>query len=109
MTKQEFSKYLEQRLQRITDTLDKKGKEYAYIDNVFVNFEDGAEITGDCREKVIFNYMLKHLVSVIQIVRDANTYTYPTKKVIEEKFGDLINYLILIEASLLEQIENPEL
>lgn len=102
MKKEEFSKYLEQRLQRITDTLDKKAEEYAYIDNVFVNFEDGANITGDCREKVMFNYMLKHLVSVIHIVNDADTYTYPTKEVIKEKFGDLINYLILIEASLLD-------
>jgi hypothetical protein len=106
MTKQEFSKYLEQRLQRIKDTLDKKGEEYAYINNVFVNFEDAGDIAGNCREKIMFYYMLKHLISVINIVNKADKYEYPIKEVIEEKFGDLVNYLILIEASLIEQIKD---
>ena len=101
MTKEEFSEYLDKRLQRIKNTLDNKGNEYANTENVFINFERSAAIRDkNTKEEVMLDYAMKHLVSVIDIIDN------PTKavnsKLIEEKFGDLINYLILIEASLLE-------
>jgi hypothetical protein len=102
MTKQEFSKYLEQRLQRIKDTLDKKGEEYAPNINIFSNFNKAQDIIPMSREEIMFIYATKHLVSVIEIVEGRKL----PKAQIEEKFGDLVNYLILIEASLLEQIKD---
>jgi hypothetical protein len=97
MTTQEFSDYLTRRLKRIADTLDNKHQEYADRDNNFSNFQKGAEILKCSKEEVMLMYATKHLVSVIEITQGKAA----TKAQIEEKFGDLVNYLILIEASLL--------
>lgn len=105
MKKEEFNLYLNKRLSEIKNTLESKGSEYADDSNVFKNFEAAADIVGDVKEKVMFNYLLKHLVSVMDIVDKPDRYEYLSEELIREKFGDLINYFIILETSLLERLE----
>jgi hypothetical protein len=99
MTKNEFSKRVEKRIDLIRQTLLTKHKEYAKDDNVFRNFDEaaGGFSLHSTSSEVLWSYMTKHLVSIKDIVADNK----PVKsEVVSEKIGDVINYLILLEAML---------
>lgn len=97
----EFDAVIERRLELSKQILINKAKEYAKGDNKMHNFDKASQITGECREKALFGFFLKHLVSVIDIIDDMNKNTYiPSKELTDEKIGDAINYLLLLEASI---------
>jgi len=104
MTREDFSTRVEKRIDLIRQTLLTKHKEYAKDDNVFRNFDEaagGLSLHGSSAE-VLWSYMTKHLVSMKDIVAD-NKPVDPT--VVSEKIGDVINYLVLLEAMLNQQGE----
>jgi hypothetical protein len=108
MTQIEFRKTVEERLELIKAVLLSKGKEYATSDNAFHNFEASVSASfTDSREKVAWDFNVKHLQSIKDMIAhvaiDGNN-GYPTEEMIKEKFGDAINYFILIEAMMLERI-----
>jgi hypothetical protein len=99
MTREDFSRRVEKRIDLIRQTLLTKHKEYAKDDNVFRNFDEaagGLSLHGSSAE-VLWSYMTKHLVSVKDIVAN-NKPVDPA--VVSEKIGDVINYLVLLEAML---------
>lgn len=69
------------------------------------NFEQGAKITGQIREKVLFGFALKHHISIADMRDDIEKGLIPTKEKVEEKFNDAIIYLIL-EKALYHQAKN---
>jgi hypothetical protein len=102
MTRDKFSKEVEKRIDLIRQTLLTKHKEYAKDDNVFRNFDEaaGGFSLHSTSPQVLWSYMTKHLVSIKDIVAEGK----PAKPaVVSEKIGDVINYLILLEAMLNEQ------
>jgi len=104
MTREDFSRRVEKRIDLVRQTLLTKHKEYAKDDNVFRNFDEaagGLSLHGSSAE-VLWSYMTKHLVSIKDIV--ANNKPVDTTAV-SEKIGDVINYLILLEAMLNQQGE----
>ena len=104
MTREDFSRRVEKRIDLVRQTLLTKHKEYAKDDNVFRNFDEaagGLSLHGSSAE-VLWSYMTKHLVSIKDIVAD-NKSADPA--IVSEKIGDVINYLILLEAMLNEQGE----
>jgi hypothetical protein len=78
-----FEKILAERTQKIHDTLGQKAKEY----------------------QSLLGMLSKHLVSVLDLISNR---TPPTKHLIDEKIGDTINYLILLEAVLIENLPKEE-
>lgn len=104
MTREEFSKKVEKRIDLIRQTLLTKHKEYAKDDNVFRNFDEaaGGFSLHSTSAEVLWSYMTKHLVSIKDIVAE-NKAADPA--VISEKIGDVINYLILLEAMLNQKAE----
>ena len=58
---------------------------------------------GQSPEKALVGMLAKHLVSILDIV-DAIPKQIPTPALVEEKIGDAVNYLILLEALLKERI-----
>lgn len=98
MKKEEFNKRVEKRIDLIRQSLTTKHKEYAKEDNVFKNFEDAAEGISlhSSPQEVLWSYMTKHLVSLKDIVTEGGA----KPQVVSEKIGDIINYLILLEAML---------
>ena len=104
MNRKDFDKIVEERINKIRESLVVKGKEYQRGDNIFHNFERGSSITGNSREQVMWGFALKHLISFMDILDDCEKYNYPSIELLEEKIGDIINYYILMEASIKERI-----
>ena len=104
MKREEFTNRVEKRIDLIRQTLLTKHKEYAKDDNVFRNFDEAAggfSLHGSSSE-VLWSYMTKHLVSIKDIVADKKPID---TTIVSEKIGDVINYLILLEAMLNQQGE----
>lgn len=98
-----FDEVINNRITHIKKTLASKGKEYARGNNRFHNFDRGAAITGQTPTKVLSGMMLKHLISVLDIVDDIDQGVWPTTDLKDEKIGDLINYLILLDGLIERQ------
>ena len=63
----------------------------------------------DCPEQLAWEYMTKHLQSIKDMIHHVSIdgYNgYPEKDMLREKFGDAINYLLLIELMMVERIRN---
>ena len=67
------------------------------------NFNRAAEMLRTTREKALVGMWAKHVVSILDIVDDFPKVV-PSIEMIDEKLGDLINYSILLEANLKEDI-----
>lgn len=104
MTEKEFQDVLTTRLTKIKDILGSKAKEYASEGDKLHNFNVGARITGQTREKVLWGFALKHYISFMDILDDLELGIIPSEALVDEKIGDLINYLILAEASIKQKI-----
>lgn len=102
MTKQDFDKIVDQRLALIKTSLETKGKEYATDTDKLHNFRKAAEINDTSMERSLWGMVTKHLVSVMDMVFSDKIYSF---KYINDKIGDMINYLILLEAVLKEERE----
>lgn len=107
MNRDLFNEIVANRISLIDSVLMSKGKEYANNDEVFHNFKNAVGISfTNSPEKVAWEMMVKHLQSIKDIIEHVSidgANGYPTDHMIEEKIGDAINYLILIEGMLKER------
>lgn len=104
---EEFQRYLEERIDDIRYTLESKAGEYAKGNDRMYNFNAGLQAEPHIfktREDVIKAYMTKQLVSVQDILQTMREGSLPTLDFVIEKFRDVINYYILMEASIKQQI-----
>ena len=97
MTGKEFSDLLQRRLNLTVEVLDRKAAEYATGKDQLHNFKQAAAMLRCSPAQACLGFLTKHLVSVFDMVE-----THPTVETIDEKIGDAINYLILLEALLKE-------
>ena len=88
-----FNEFVERRIGHIREQLQQKGKEYR-TDNPFHNFDEAAKIKGETPEQALWGMMMKHFVSVQDLIYERKKFT---QEQISEKFGDLINYLVIAE------------
>ena len=108
MTQFEFKKNIvDQRIEKIKTSLVAKNEEYANAINVFSAFERGTEMSlHNTREAVAWELMVKHLSSIQLIVNNQEKHQkLPDVLTVDEKIGDAINYLILLEGMLKENVE----
>lgn len=94
MNSEQFDKILDWRIEAIRKTLSGKAKEYAIGDRLY-NFKRAAKITSTTPQQALLGMFMKHLVSVLDLVEGG---IEPTEYMVNEKIGDAINYLILLEA-----------
>jgi hypothetical protein len=107
MTRKQFvEEVVQRRVQLIKDVLETKNSEYADKDDVFKAFTEALPLSfHDTKQAVAWEFMVKHLQSIKMIIEArAKTGKIPDQKVLEEKIGDAINYLILIEGMFKEDI-----
>lgn len=97
MNTTEFNQVLEDQIQRCKDTLIKKGDEYATEDRLH-NFHAGAGLCQRSPEEVCASFMLKHIVSIYDMCRDASAGKSHPLTIWNEKLGDAINYMLLLSA-----------
>lgn len=113
-----FGELLERRIKLMRETLEAKNKEYGSGADRLHNFKRAADMLQTTPEEALIGMWTKHIISILDIV-DKTTkqnkksglsfITNPeflgvSKEMIDEKIGDAINYLILLEALLKERM-----
>lgn len=112
MTRKQFvEEVLEKRIKSMRDVLDKKNSEYADSEDVFKAFALSTSLSfHKTSQAVAWEFMVKHLQSIQSIISDyEKNNTLPDEAKLEEKIGDAINYLILIEGMFKEAMEPAKL
>jgi hypothetical protein len=104
MKTEDFEKVVEETLQQIREVLIIKSREYSRNGDKMHNFNVGAMMTGEIREKVLAGFALKHHISIMDIRNDIAKGILPSIETVNEKYGDAINYLILEKASITDRI-----
>lgn len=79
-------------------TLSAKAPEYVANGNGFHNFDRAAATLGHTPEMVLVGFAAKHLVSVLDLVDGIERGQIPPAPMWNEKIGDLITYLNLLDA-----------
>jgi hypothetical protein len=100
---QEFKKLLESRFSKTRETYSTKMNEYATDLDVFQSFRRGVGFSfHDTPEGVAWEYTCKHLECIKTIISKLPGEV-PTDELLEEKIGDAINYLIILEGLIKER------
>lgn len=105
MNREEFNQVVNNRIEHIQTSLAAKNKEYASNDRPLHNFYQSAKAGRTTPKKALFGYMLKHYVSVTDMVMSDEIYP---DELWNEKLGDMINYLILLDALQKDERNNLE-
>ena len=109
MTEQEFDALVQRRLDLTREVLITKGKEYRRNSDPLHNFNVASKLNNTTREKALWGFATKHLVSFLDMLDDIEKNKLPKKEYVDEKIGDLINYLILCEASIKDRMINDSM
>lgn len=97
METSEFNKVIESQLTRISEVLCKKAKEYNLGEDRLAAFKRAAELSEETPEQALFGFMLKHIISVTDMINSKQAYP---EAIWNEKITDLCNYLILLQGLL---------
>lgn len=100
MKNEDFEEILNNRIDEIRATLNNKAKEYASDIDRLYNFKESARLQQVTVKRAAFGIMSKQLVCVEDMIKSDKQFD---NSYIDEKVGDLINYLILLEAILKEE------
>ena len=106
LTNEKADQYLEEILSNTKQVLGVKAKEYVRNEDRMHNFNIGAIRAGKLREEILEGFRLKHIISREDIINDLKEGKLPSKELVNEKFGDIVNYYILEWMSLLNRIDN---
>lgn len=101
MTESEFNKILETRLEKMRRVLTAKAGEYAATDDRLYNFKRAGEILQCTPEQALLGMAMKHFVSVLDMIQKPNVLRM---NAYDEKIGDAINYLFLLETLIIERL-----
>ena len=113
MNTEKFNLVINSRLDTCKEVLIQKAKEYVVDDDRLHNFNVATSTAGKavkCREQALWGMANKHLVSIIDIIDTMNedpTYI-PEYELVSEKITDMLNYLLLLEASIADKRDNQE-
>ena len=108
MKTEQFNEIVEARCEKIKKVLVKKAAEYSSDTDRLHNFKVASRINDETPEKALWGMMAKHLVSILDIVAATRGGRRPSAELRDEKVGDAINYLILLEALLIEQAPSEQ-
>ena len=103
MIASDFERVVDERIAKCAETLDLKAGEYAANSDRLHNFKVAGALQGCSPERALLGMWAKHIVSVVDIVRDIEDGTLPTEQLIHEKLTDVINYAFLLEALIEER------
>ena len=104
MTPHDFEGHFNYMFRLTRETLCAKAKEYASDGDRLHNFKVAAALAQTSPVTALGGMMLKHTVSIYDMLREENT----DLELWEEKIKDHINYLFLLWALLNETTDQPE-
>lgn len=107
MTSENFDKVVERRLVLIKEILLRKRAEYTPEGGDRLhNFNRAADMLNCSPHRALVGMWAKHIISILDMVDRIGPTPgleyKPSVEMIEEKIGDAINYLVLLEAMLKE-------
>lgn len=106
MNQERFERLVDAAIAELRDLLIVKGGEYAGSEDRLANFKRGAQLTGASAQQVLFIYLSKHYDAIATYIRDRATGTERRRsEPIEGRIHDAINYLLLLEALVVEDEE----
>ena len=105
MTTPEFNAVFEQTVEMCRQTLCHKADEYAEDDDRLHNFNQAAHLQGGTAVSALGGMMVKHTVSVYDLIRREAKGQAVSAELWDEKTIDHINYLILLRGIIAEGIE----
>ena len=103
MKADEFNIIVEDQFSECRATLCRKAEEYATGADRLHNFKRAAALEQTTQEKAVVGMWSKHLVSVLDIADTAHV-NLPDMALLDEKITDLINYAVLLKASIVERV-----
>lgn len=103
MNREEFGLVLAERIDKCLATLNIKEDEYATSDRLH-NFKVAGEVQGCTPIKALGGMMCKHTVSVYDLINDFEMGKDIPIEMWNEKIGDSINYLLLLDALIQEHM-----
>lgn len=104
MNSEQFAHIFEKQVEKCREVLLGKAVEYATDDDRLHNFTAAAPFVGQTPQQVLGGYMLKHTMSIYDMIGDDHDPGDLEKW--DEKITDHINYLILLKALLAEARED---
>jgi len=105
LSQEDFDKYFDKIMERTKNVLKIKAKEYARGGDRMHNFNKASIKNQEIRERTLAGMRLKHEVSIDDMIDDIELGLTPSEPVVNEKFGDRLNYDILEEISILHRID----
>lgn len=102
MTPQAFERVLRDRMNKTRALLARKGTEYQRGEDRLSNFKKAAALLGIPPEAACMGFLAKHLVSISDLVADAGRGVSHPAPIWDEKIGDAVAYLVLLEALVME-------
>lgn len=102
MNEADFNDVVIRRVERIKTILGRKAAEYASEGDRLHNFKSAGLLLGTTPEQALLGFLMKHLVSIFDMVHDVPVQQKPLAQW-DEKIGDAINYLILLEGLVVER------
>lgn len=103
MDHKKFSEVLKSRIVKTEKVLDSKAKEYSRGDR-FSNFKKASPAMGCTPEQACVAFWMKHVISINDLVNDLKEGKVAPAEVWDEKIGDAINYLILLDGLVQERL-----
>ena len=103
MTHEDFSNVVEQRFGECRRVLIDKAKEYTPGDDRFSNFKTAGAYLGCSPEMALLGMLVKHLVALRDFVGVTEKGGTVSAAQWNEKIGDSINYLVLLDGLLQER------
>lgn len=104
----DFEKVFDEQIALCRNILGSKAKEYATDGDRLHNFKLSAGLLRTNQIKSIASLMSKHTVSVYDMANDSADGKTFSLALWNEKITDSINYLLLMKAAVLEDIEKAE-
>jgi hypothetical protein len=97
-----FNEIFQDTVNRSRSVLVRKAGEYADENDRLHNFKQAAHLQATTQRITLGGFMAKHLVSVYDLIRKEECASL---EVWDEKILDSINYLILLRAAVIEELE----
>ena len=108
MNAEDFDKIVAARMDWCNKTLCAKGDEYAREGDRLWNFKVAARKLNCHPAEALAGMMVKHTVSVDDIIDGLAKGIVPPRELVAEKIGDSINYLLLLEGLIEEERQRRE-
>lgn len=99
MTNERFTEIVEATIKEVEDTLIKKTAEYNTGKDRLSIFKRAADLNDNTASEALLGFVSKQICSLYEMVGSSNQYS---EKVWHEKIGDIIVYMFLLKATLVD-------